>query len=150
MTKLLDDNDFAEIRSTVNDVMETFTQKEIIYKLSEKHTPSRFGRDNHITSNKTDKLLLALVVWEVNQSELEAREFGRYDFSIGYALFGWDYLVTEGLITGTPLKPIFIPEKDKIVIDGDELEIIGVWHGGQLKDTDAVVKVYFKNVLKNG
>ncbi len=150
MAKFIDDNTFQEIRSTINDVVETFAQKTVVYKLAQKHSLSRFGKDPQVTNPKVDKNLLGLVVWEVNKSQLEVEEWGKYDFSIGYVLFSWDYLVVEGLISEDTQVPVFIPEKDKIKIDGTELEIIGVWHGGQLKDTDAVVKVYFKNTLKNG
>ena len=148
MAKFLSDSDFAEIRSTVNDVIETFAQKAIVYHIADKYTLNRFNRDNNNEVTKTDKNLLGLVVWEVNKATLEVEEWGKYDFSVGYVLFGWDYLQNENLIPDQ--RPLFIPEKDEITIDGIKLEVMGIWTGGQIKDTDAVVKVFFKNNLKNG
>ena len=157
MAKFLTDADFAEIRQTINDTVETFAQKQVQYMLSPSQTLSRFGRDKHEATDKTEYNLLGLVVWNPTDAELKIEELGKYDFSMGYVLFGFDYLETEGLITnstdggGRPIKvPVFKPEKDFIYIEGEKLQIMGVQLAGQLKDVEAVVKVFFKRDLKNG
>lgn len=148
MAVFLDDDDFAEIREAINDTVETFAQKIIVYKLSSSETLSRFGIDNHNVDNKIDKNLLGLVVWNAPKAELETETLGKFDFSMGYVLFAWDYLETEGLIVAE--KPVFEPEKDIIIVDSEQLEVKGVVILGQLKDKECVVKIYFKRNLKNG
>lgn len=157
MAKFLTDADFQEIRGAINDAVETFAQKTVYYSLSPAETLSRFGRDKQNADNKTDYTLLALVVWDAPDAELQVDELGKFDFSMGYVLFSWDYLDTEGLIVNTvngdgitEAKPIFRAEKDKIKIDGESLEVMGVVVQGQLKDRECVVKVFFKRGLKNG
>lgn len=157
MAKFLSDSDFAEIRTAINDTVETFAQKPVLYKLTTEQAMDRFGRDKHLANNKTKFDLLGLVVWSVPDSELNVEDIGKYDFSMGYVLFSWDYLVEKELIiTGTDESnnptsiPAFKPEVDLIVIEGETLEVMGVNIAGQLKDKECVVKVFFKRDLKNG
>ena len=157
MAKFLTDSDFAAIREVVNDTVETFAQKPVLYKLSADQALERFGRDRNRIDNKNVYNLLGLVVWNAPDAELKVEELGKYDFSMGYILFSWDYLDSEGLIvTGVDekgnntSKPVFIPEKDIVTVEGEDLEVYGVIVLGQLKDKESVVKVYFKRDLKNG
>lgn len=156
MTKFLNDSDFAEIRTAINDTIETFSGKTIYYYLSPSETLSRFGRDKQNATDKTEYALNGLIVWDAPKAELEIDELGKFDFSMGYVLFGWDYLDGEGLIISEDVngiieaKPSFLPERDKIKIDGETLEVMGIVVQGQLNDRECVVKVYFKRGLKNG
>lgn len=148
----LDDEDFEEIRQIINETVETFAQKPIKYNLSVEYSLQRMGRDLNNANLPAEYDLLGLVVWEAKDSEIEIEELGKYDFSMGFVLFSWDYLASEGLIveTGGYVIPITEPEKDTIIIDGKTVEVMGVWTGGQLKDTDSIVKIFFKRNLPNG
>jgi len=150
----LEDDDFQEIRDVLNETIETFTKKTVFYELSPSETVSRFGRDNHNADNSTRYELLGLVVWNAPDSEITVETLGKFDFSMGYVLFGWDYLLSQGLVetidnNGTPERNVvFIPEKDFITIEGEKLQVMGVNLAGQLNATEVVVKVFFKRDLK--
>lgn len=152
MAKFLTDEDFLEIRTAINDTVETFAQKPVVYNLSPKQTLSRMGIDKHNEDNKTEFNLLGLVVWNAPESEIDTETLGKFDFSMGYVLFSWDYLEAEGLAEtlGAYYKLKLLPEKDTIKIDDEVLEVKGVVIQGQLKDKECVVKVFFKRNLKNG
>jgi len=145
MAKLITDAEFAEIREVINDVSETFLQKTITYQLKVQSL-SRMNRDRNDIGSYTDVSLSVLVVWEQSEVAID-RTTGSMDLSDGYALVNWDDLEATILMTTGTLNTDI--GADKLIVDGGVMEIIGIEKLGQLKDTFAVLKVYFKKTLKN-
>lgn len=150
MASLLTDQDFLEIRTVIDDVIDTFMQLPIVYK-QEINTLDRFNEDRDDKRTFQDHALTALVVWEKESADAQVtltRE-GAVDLSDGYVMFGYDYLLEKNLIDADG-NQVFKPELDRIVIREIEYEIIGANQIGQWKDTDCLVKVHIKKQLQDG
>lgn len=148
MAILISDADFQLIRDTINDVVETFGQLAITYKKLDRRTNKRFNRGNQTEQTFTDYPLSGVLVWQVNEKTTQVDVFGKYDFSEGYMIFGFDAVEAAGLVDNDNVT--MEGEVDRIVIRGKEYQVIGVASKGQLKDKDAVVRVQIKKELKNG
>jgi len=151
MAKLLSDQDFADIRAAVNDVIETFAQLPIVYKKLRRRTLSRFNRESTTDQHFDSYNFNALEVWGNKGSDgtLQTDEKGKWDLSGGYLLMAFDDIKTANLIDASN-NLLMEPEVDKVVIKGIEYEITGAMVAGQLKDKEVVVKIQFKKALKNG
>lgn len=150
MAKLLTDADFAEIRTAINDVVETFAQLPITYKKLKRRTLSRFNRETTSNQSFTDYSFNALEVWEKNEKGFDkADEKGIWDFSEGYLLIAFDEVIAKGLID-TNGNLAMESEVDKVVIRTIQYDIVGIVKIGQLKDQEVLVKIQFKKPLKNG
>lgn len=149
MAKFLTDTDFADIRSAVNDAIETFAQLEVTYKKLRKRTRSRFNRELTTDQNFDDYILNVLEVWEKNEKGMsQVDEKGKWDFSEGYLLVQFDAIETLGLVDVNG-NITMDQDVDKVLIKGVEYEVNGVITLGQLKDKDCLVKIQFKKLLKN-
>lgn len=149
MAKFLTDQDFADIRSAVNDTIETFAQLSVTYKRNQKRTRSRFNRE--LTTNQAfdDFTINVLEVWEKNEKGMsQVDEKGKWDFSEGYLLTGFDAIDALNLVDGNGNNTMD-QNVDKVLIRGIEYEVLGVITLGQLKDKDCLVKIQFKKLLKN-
>ena len=149
MAKFLTDQDFADIRTAINDTVETFAQLQVTYMKNRKRTRSRFNRElttNHVFDNFT---INVLQVWEKNEKGMsQVDEKGKWDFSEGYLLAGFDAIETLNLVDENG-NLTMDQNVDKLLIMGIEYEVIGVITLGQLKDKDCLVKIQFKKLLKN-
>lgn len=149
MAKFLTDQDFADIRSAVNDTIETFAQLSVTYKRNQKRTRSRFNRE--LTTNQAfdDFTINVLEVWEKNEKGMsQVDEKGKWDFSEGYLLTGFDAIDALNLVDGNGNNTMD-QNVDKVLIRAVEYEVLGVITLGQLKDKDCLVKIQFKKLLKN-
>jgi len=149
MAKFLTDQDFADIRSAINDTIETFAQLQVTYKKNQKRTRSRFNRE--LTDNQVfdDFTLNVLQVWEKNEKGMsQVDKKGKWDFSEGYLLTGFDSIETLNLVDGNG-NLTMDQNVDKLLIRGIEYEVMGIITLGQLKDKDCLVKIQFKKLLKN-
>lgn len=145
MTKLLTDSDFAQIRTAVNDISESFLQKTVVYK-RKIESLDRMNRDLNVKGSFSDVNLDVLVVWEQTEVVTD-RTTGTMDLSDGYILVNYDAIAATSLmISGKLITNVAI---DKIVLDGSEMRLIGIETLGQLKDTFTMVKFYVKRKLKN-
>ncbi len=145
MAKLISDSEFAEIRTVINDVSETFLQKTVTYKLKTV-SMDRMNRDRNEKGSFQDVNLDVLVVWDETEVETD-RTNGVMDLSDGYLLVNWDYLETTPLLDSGVLKTNI--GADRVIVDDKELILIGIEKLGQLKDTFTVLKFYIKKQLKN-
>jgi len=145
MTKLLTDSDFAQIRTAVNDISESFLQKTVVYK-RKIESLDRMNRDLNVKGSFSDVNLDVLVVWEQTEVVTD-RTTGTMDLSDGYILVNYDAIAATSLMIS--VKLITNVAIDKIVLDGSEMRLIGIETLGQLKDTFTMVKFYVKRKLKN-
>lgn len=156
MTKLLTDSDFAEIRSAIGDVSETFLQKEITYRLFQ-DAMSRMNSDGNRNATYYDCPVNGLIVWSEKQP-IETRQ-GIVDLSDGYILLNYDAIeaitypvpeVEEGEEAPIPEKVFFgsgllmQEAQDRLIIDGEEMLILMVQQIGQLKDRNVMIKLFFQ------
>lgn len=150
MVKLISDAQFAQIRQVGNDVIETFGQKPVTYRL-DSNAATRWNRDNATQRAYTDKELTGLVVWMDTPEKVATmqRETGAIDFGDGYVLLAYDDCEPLGLI-GSNTELLTNPPQDRVAFDGQEYYVQGVVKAGQLKDVEVVVKVYFSKELRNG
>lgn len=148
MAKLIEDSEFQEIRDLANDLVETFGQRQITYRLYQDDF-NRMNRDNINSKTHSDKVLNGVVVWLTDKSEMiESERTGSVDFSDGYVILSYDECVTNEMIDGTTKKVYMSAPRDLIAWEGVEYYIEGLFLVGQLKDKETIVKVYFRKKEK--
>lgn len=149
MAKFLTDQDFADIRSAINDTVETFAQLQVTYMKNRKRTRSRFNRELTTDQIFDNYSINVLQVWEKNEKGMsQVDEKGKWDFSEGYLLAGFDAVEALSLVDGSG-NTTMDQNVDKVLIRAIEYEVMGVITLGQLKDKDCLVKIQFKKQLKN-
>ena len=149
MPSFLTDEDFAEIRSAIQDVTDTFLRLPITFKKLTGHL-SRFSGDRKKTKTTSDIVVNGLIVWGGGGSsdgQFEIDETGKRDLDEGYILFNFDDMETAGL---TDNENVIVMEGDTIIARDINYKITGVEPLGQLKDKDCVVKIYIKKLTQDG
>ena len=154
MASLITDAEFAEIRSAINDVMDTFALVPATYRLRKANVPSRFKRDNKRadqTAGYDDVAINVLIVWDdgTERGQIAVMQSGAYDFSEGRVYMKYD----DAIATSPPLVDgsknlVMQAEKDLFKFNNVEYDIIGVQLLGQLKDTDVLCELHIKKQLK--
>lgn len=143
-TILITDAEFDDIRSNLNDVMDTMLQRPGIYKKDTEEV-SRWGRDKSTTRVYTDIPLSILVVWGGEDKNTQTRN-GSYDGTQGYVLVKYDAALAAGIVSVGQQFTGETPQ-DLIQFSGVTYEITGMNLLGQLKDTDCVVKFHISKGL---
>ncbi len=150
---LLTVSDWAEFRSTLTDVKDTFLKMPVNYVQRGTRTLNPFHEHRKEDLTATVYALRGLKV-ERSSTDSEAKVMenakGFMDNAEGYVLFDYQYLqaFTPTLINADG-RSIFIPNKDTLVCQGEELTIIGVDLVGPTEADFQLVKVHYKKVLSN-
>lgn len=149
MAILIDDNTFNEIRAVLNDVQDTFYQREVTYR-RDMDSVTEWQEETDAERKYEDLLLNALIVWNTSKENAQAlREYiGAFDGNISYANVKYDDALSIGLIDGSKTV-VYKPIEDKIVVDGINYPVLGIVKLGQLKDTEVVVKILFTKDVVN-
>lgn len=155
MTQLISDAQFALIRTTFNDVIETFMNLDVQYdRTISKLSRFKEDRDDNVIATHTIKGLYVPVATDTD-SQFDKTRKGDFNMSESVVYFGYDDLLALGLIDTTDggNKTVFKPERDRIRINGIEHEIIGENMLGQWKDnagvaTFVLVKIHMTRILK--
>ena len=149
MTKLLTDQDFAEIRANLKDVTDTFLTKDVTYRLFQE-SMTRMNSDSNKNATYEDFILQSLVIHASNPP-LESRQ-GIADLGEDYLLFSMDVLLAavndnEAVLFGEDGAMLMTGPQDRLVIDGEEMLVDSVTPIGPLNGTEVLVKVIFKKQL---
>lgn len=154
LTILISDAEFDDIRSNLNDVMETFFRKgdtgttACTYK-KDTNQLKRFNRDRGLTRNYQDIPVKILVVWDSDGTGAmnTIDRNGSVDISKGYFLIAYDAAETAGIVDSNQNILISTPQ-DLIIIDTVDYEITGVNLMGQLRDKYCLLKFHIAKRTK--
>lgn len=150
---LLTTSDWTDFRSALTDVKDTFLKMPISYVQRIKRTLHPFHEHRKEDLEATVYVLRGLKV-ERSSTDSEAKVMqsakGFMDNAEGYILFDYQYLqaFTPSFINSDG-KCVFIPNKDTLICQGEELTMIGVDLVGPTEADYQLVKVHYKKVMSN-
>lgn len=148
--QLISDEEFAEIRGDINDVIFTFTRNSVIQYSMDKNTTTRFQKDITDARKYNTVNLNGLVVWDKAGADalaIPVDNKGAQDFNRGYILFAFDDCLAVGMVNAENKVTTKYPA-DKVVANGEELTVEGINVVGQLNGTMCLVKVHIQRPLK--
>lgn len=151
MADLLSASDWSEIRSALQDVMDTFFKLPVTYVRRTSRKLHAFHEDRAADLTKTSYPLFALMVPDSKDDDdsksLEVNK-GYADLSEGYVYFNYQSLAnhTPALIDANG-RPAFIANKDSLVLLGKEVTITGVNLVGPTQSNFQLVKVHYKQEI---
>ncbi len=150
---LLSSQDWAEFRSAIHDVTDTFMKLPVTYIQRRIRSLPGFHENRANDLLQTNYNLLALKVPEskdASQANVNQYPKGFIDVSEGYFLFSYpDLLAHNPPLIDSEGSPVFIANKDSFFSNGKEVTIIGVNLVGPSENDFQLVKVYYKNQMTN-
>lgn len=142
MAKLINDAQWERYERTINDAMETFANKEIIWRRFTKQV-NRFGEDPQETySDITLKCLINynyMRSWPITFTS----DSGELDRQSMQVLFSKDYLKTSGYLTIDGSLD-YDPAMDRFIIDGLVMKSFGDTPVSQSNNLDLMYSVIVK------
>ena len=146
MTKLISTAQFGQIRSALNDVIDTFMELDVTL-IQPGEDFSKVGEETE--ESPVETILKGLKVAEESSEDLETdrNNIGSVDKAEAEVYFGFDYLkgLTPSLI-GVDNEVLIDPDKDSMRIDGVIYRIIGAASIGPVKDLDVLVLTRLKRM----
>lgn len=148
MPSLITPEEFAEIRSVVQDVTDTFHKKSITYLLRGESLD--INNEDRTDQTLTPYVIMGLVVWSTTTGEgrVEESREGNLDLTEGYVNFNYDDCDLVGLISG--FRFIGMPDQDLIEFDGIRYKVIGIPPLGQFPEKNSLIKVNFRKLTRDG
>ncbi len=146
MAKLISTAQFNQIRSAINDVIDTFMELDVTLIQPGKY----FSKVGEVSEESDlERVLKGLKVAEESEEDLttDRTNVGSVDKSEVDVYFGFDYL--KGLIPpliSSENKILIDPDTDSMKIDEVLYRIIGAASVGPIKNVDALVIVRLKRM----
>lgn len=152
MADLLSSSDWTDIRSALQDVMETFFKLPVTYVRRTDRKLQAFHEKRSADLVATNYPLLALMVPENKDDEsaksLEVNK-GYADLSEGYLYFNYQVLLNHNpALIDANGKPVITANKDSLILMGKEVTITGVNLVGPSESNFQLVKVHYKQEIQ--
>ena len=151
MADLLTDEDRAEISSAIEDVIDTFFRKTVKLVTYRQPKLSAFNEKREDKNEECITELLGLWIPDNTDDDAEAdrRSEGTLDDSEGVVYFGYQDLknATPSLIKENSLQVDIVPNTDKLRIDGEDRDIIGINLVGPKLQEFFLLKVHYSNPI---
>jgi hypothetical protein len=148
MAGLLSPSDLIEIVGAIKQTTDTFFQFDV--RLVKKiPITARFNESSKTSYTTTTHDLKALALYESGSRDAQLVKMisGAADLAEGTLLFNFEDLYEANLID--PNNNVLInPATDKFILQGLQLDILGVILAGPIENYYALVKVPFKKQLK--
>lgn len=138
-----------DIRSALQDVVDTFFTTSVTYRLHGEEFAD--GEMMHIDKPYAQYTLLALPKYysgEGSGSNLEETTAGAQDVQTVDLLLGYDNLVAQGLIDVPNNKPIFTPEVDEFILNGETFKVTVSVVEGNFQPAGVLVRVRGRKRIK--
>ena len=145
--KLISVSDFALIRSTINDVQDTFYGQAVLYKKARSIGANRFMKDTEETRTYDIYGFFGLIVWKDDTKSIKQEIIGTADMSDAYCLLRFDDVKTAGLIDNNN-NFVGLAAEDKFFYNNIQYYMEKVITLGQLDDKDCLVKIFFNKEMK--
>lgn len=150
MADLLSSQDWTDIRSSLEDVKDTFFKFPVTFRHRTTRKLENFHENREDDLAFVDYALLALKVEEKTDKESKGTIMtkGAINDSEGYLYFSYQKLLAHApplIISGIPQMII---NKDSVIFDGTEKTILGVNTVGPTESDFQLVKVTYKKQLQ--
>lgn len=150
---LLTASDWGEIRSALQDVMDTFFKFPVVFVQRRTRKLTAFHENRNGDLQEAIYNWNALVVPEnkdENKSQVDQYPKGFVDTSQGYLYFNYKWLKEQTPSFIFPSgRPNIVPNKDSFRFLGVEVTVIGVNLVGPTESDFQMVKVQYKNQIPN-
>lgn len=148
---LLSAQDWTDFRNALTDVKDTFLKKPLVLVKRDQRKLAAFHESRGSDLQAVNYTIPGLNVPDKRDDDSKAREIrsGSTDLSEGYVLFDYNVLKNHNpVLIDVNGKCLIIPNKDSLIINGEELTIIGVNLLGPSETDYQLVQVQWKKDLK--
>lgn len=147
MADLLNPSDWAEFRSAIKDVTDTFAKNPVSITVNTK-VYDEWNESKSGNTEGVDYSALGLLVFKSTQSNGAVNtKNGNHDLYDGYALFNREDLQIIGLIDSSNM-PIIVADRDDINALGKKYRVKSVVPVGPTEDNYALIKLWIKDLYK--
>ena len=146
MPSLISVDQLIQIKNALQDVTDTFLQKDFIYN-KYGHSTDRFQEDGQQKS--LQPILMKGLFKFKDKSNVASNNWGEYDNSDAYILLKISDIEPLGIVdihgnfTG-------VPNTDSVIYQNEEYSVEGAVPIGQLIDENVLFKVFISKNIKNG